>query len=222
MRRLIFPVLLGIVGVAVLCALGIWQVQRMQWKTGVLAEINAKIGASPVPLPANPDPLVDNYLPVSADGHFTGEVIPVLSGKQDQGPGKRMIEVFETQGRRVLVDRGFVLDGDPPPAATPLAQIEVVGNLQWPMDSDTYTPPPDEKTGLWFARDVIGMAAKLNAEPVMIVARVPTGDGIEAMPVDTSSIPNDHWGYAITWFLLAVAWAAMSVALIWRNRKTTV
>ena len=33
------------------------------------------------------------------------------------------------------------------------------------------------------------------------------------MPVDTSTIPNDHWGYAITWFSLAAVWAGMTVAL---------
>ena len=47
------------------------------------------------------------------------------------------------------------------------------------------------------------MAAVLHTAPTFIVARLPTGDGIEAMPVDTSSIPNDHWGYAIQWFLFA-------------------
>ena len=222
MRRLIFPLLLGLVGVAVLCTLGVWQVQRMQWKAGLLAEISAKIGADPVPLPAKPDPVADNYLPVAAYGRYTGDVIQVLSGQKDIGPGKLIIEVFETDGRRVLVDRGFVLDGAPRPSLIRVVQAQVVGNLQWPKDSDSYTPPPDEKTGLWFARDVPAMAAKLNAEPILIVAREPTGDGIEAMPLDTSNIPNDHWGYAITWFLLAAVWAVMSGALIWRNRKTTV
>ncbi|EKD61566.1 MAG: hypothetical protein ACD_54C00187G0001 [uncultured bacterium] len=65
------------------------------------------------------------------------------------------------------------------------------------------------------------MAALLKTEPTFIVAREPTGDGIEAMPVDTSSIPNDHWGYAITWFLLAAVWAVMTVALVWRIRRQT-
>lgn len=222
MRRLIFPLLLGVVGVAVLCALGGWQVQRMQWKADYLADISARIGAVPVPVPAIPDPTVDNYLPVTAYGRFTGEVIQVLASQEDVGPGKRIIEVFETEGRRLLVDRGFVLDGAKRPTLIKVAQAQVVGKLQWPKDANSFTPVPDAKTGLWFARDVPGMAAKLKAEPILIVARAPTGDGIVAMPVDTSNIPNDHWGYAITWFLLAAVWAAMSAALIWRNRKTTV
>jgi surfeit locus 1 family protein len=60
------------------------------------------------------------------------------------------------------------------------------------------------------------MAAQLNTEPTFIVANAPTGDGIEAIGIDTSAIPNDHWGYAITWFSLALVWAVMTAALLWR------
>jgi hypothetical protein len=35
---------------------GLWQVQRLAWKQGVLAEIEARLGAAPAPLPAAPDP----------------------------------------------------------------------------------------------------------------------------------------------------------------------
>jgi surfeit locus 1 family protein len=56
----------------------------------------------------------------------------------------------------------------------------------------------------------------------LIVASAPTGDGIVPVPVDTSSIPNDHWGYAIQWFLLAATWAGMTVFLLWRIRSRTV
>ena len=59
--------------------------------------------------------------------------------------------------------------------------MTVRGNLLWPQDSDSYTPPPDPGTGLWFARDVPAMAAKLGTEPTLIVAREPTGDGILAI-----------------------------------------
>jgi surfeit locus 1 family protein len=66
------------------------------------------------------------------------------------------------------------------------------------------------------------MAAKLQTEPTLIVASTPTGDGIAPMPVDTSGIPNNHWGYAIQWFLLAATWAGMTVFLLWRIRGRTV
>lgn len=219
MRRLIFPFLLGVGGVAVLMSLGIWQVQRLAWKQEYLAGIEAKIGAAAVELPDEPSVERDLYLPVTVAGRFTGESLAVLSGKKDVGAGVRVIAAFETdQGRRVLVDRGFVLmdDRDAPREVT---EATVTGNLHWPQDADENTPPPDAATGLWFARDVPAMATALHSEPLLIVARAPTGDGIEAMPLDTSTIPNDHAGYAFTWFALALIWAVMSAALLWRLKK---
>lgn len=219
MRRFIFPVLLGIGGVAVLLALGIWQLQRLEWKEAYLAGIEAKIAADPVSLPDAPTREADLYLPVTVPGRFTGEALAVLSGKKDVGAGVRVIGAFETdQGRRILVDRGFVLmdDRDAPREVT---TATVTGNLHWPQDADENTPPPDAATGLWFARDVAAMAGVLGTEPVLIVARGMTGDGIEAMPLDTSTIPNDHASYAFTWFALALIWAVMTGALLWRLRK---
>lgn len=221
LRRMIFPVLLGALGCAILIGLGIWQVQRMDWKAGVLAQINGMIGADPVALMAEPDPMGDKYRPVFVDGAFSGDFIEVLAGQVGASPGVQIIEAFvTTDGRRILIDRGF-LEETARTTPRPGHPAHVVGNLHWPVDADKYTPPPDEKTGLWFARDVPAMARVLTSEATFIVAREPTGDAITPMPVDTSTIPNDHWGYAITWFLLAVVWAAMSGYLVWRIRART-
>jgi surfeit locus 1 family protein len=128
----------------------------------------------------------------------------------------RVISVLQTDdGRRLLVDRGFLADDEKHKPLT-VTDAQISGNLMWPRDANQYTPPPDAKTGLWFARDAVAMAAQLNTEPTFIVANAPTGDGIEAIGIDTSAIPNDHWGYAITWFSLALVWAVMTAALLWR------
>ena len=211
----------GLGGVLILCSLGIWQVQRMYEKRDQLEAMTAGISTPAVPVPLQLDPDADRYRPVSVAGRFTGETLYVLSGKPLLGAGVQVISVLQTAtGRRLLIDRGFLLDEDKHKTLTQ-TQADFVGNLMWPRDSNAYTPPPDAKTGLWFARDAVAMSEKLATEAVIIVAREPTGDGIEAMPVDTSSIPNDHWGYAITWFSLALVWAVMTVALVWRIRRRT-
>ena len=219
--RLISALLLGLAGVGFLSGLGIWQVQRMYEKRDQLEEMTAGISVPAVPVPAQLDPEKDRYRPVTAEGRFTGETLYVLSGKPMIGAGVQVVSVLEMPGgRRLLVDRGFLPDDDKHKELT-VREVKITGNLMWPRDSNQYTPPPDPKTGLWFGRDAVAMAALLQTEPTFIVAREPTGDAIEAMPVDTSSIPNDHWGYAITWFLLAAVWAVMTVALVWRIRRQT-
>jgi surfeit locus 1 family protein len=120
-----------------------------------------------------------------------------------------------------MVDRGF-LPEDRRSAPRDSGAATVVGNLHWPEEVDGFTPPPDARTGLWFARDVPAMAQQLSAEPLLIVAREPTGSEIEPMPVDLSGIPNDHLGYAIQWFGLAAVWLGMTAYLLWRIRRRTV
>lgn len=222
LRRIIFPILMGIAGCALLIGLGVWQVQRMHWKAGVLAQIEAMIHAAPVALPAVPSEAGDEYRAVTVRGAFTGEFIELLAGQKGTSPGVRIIEAFATaDGRRILVDRGFLEDAARTAPRTGGA-AQVTGNLLWPDDSDSFTPPPDPKTGLWFARDLPAMAAKLGTEPLLVVASTPTGDGIAPVPVDTSTIPNDHWGYAIQWFSLAAVWGVMTLYLLWRIRQRTV
>ena len=219
---MIFPILMGIVGCAILISLGIWQLNRMEWKEGVLARIEARIHGAPEALPAKPTEADDEYRTVTVLGAFTGQFIELLAGQKGTSPGVRIIEAFATtDGRRILIDRGFLEDAA---RATPrtAGATEVTGNLLWPDDTDSFTPPPDPKSGLWFARDLPAMAAKLETETTLIVASRPTGDGIEPVPVDTSSIPNDHWGYAIQWFGLAAVWGVMTLYLLWRIRQRTV
>jgi surfeit locus 1 family protein len=218
-RRLFLPLVFGVVGVAILVSLGLWQVQRMSWKNAILAEIDTRIKAAPVSVPANPDAVADKYLPVIASGTLTGEELDVLVSRKQIGAGYRVISVLETEdGRRLLVDRGFLAE-----AARGLPretqEVEVTGNLLWPQEVDGFTPAPEPERGLWFARDLPVMAEYLRTEPVLIIARSESGDGIEPLPVDGAGIPNDHLSYALTWFLLAVVWAGMTGLLVWRNRR---
>ncbi len=218
MRRLIFPILLGIAGIALLCSLGIWQVGRMYEKRAQLADMAAGISTPAIDVPATPRAEGDRFRPVTATGRFTGQHLYVLSSQPMIGAGVQVISVLQTNaGRRLLIDRGFLIDQDKRKALI-ATDVTLTGNLMWPRDANEFTPPPDPQTGMWFARDAAAMGAKLNAEPFIIVARSDTGDGIAPMPVDTSNIPNDHWGYAITWFSLAGVWAVMTAALIWRIR----
>ncbi|MCX8508314.1 MAG: SURF1 family protein [Rhodobacteraceae bacterium] len=224
MRRYLFPLILGLAGCAVLLSLGSWQLRRLAWKEDLLAAINARIGSAPVALsslPA-PDPQKDRYLPVQVSG-TTGDDLLVLSGVKDIGAGYEVISTLTTpDGRRILLDRGFIPE-DQRHIPRPPVQMTVTGNLLWPREEDSYTPAPDQGQRLWFARNVTSMSQFLQTEPLLVVARQAEGQdpAIMPVPVDTSGIPNDHLGYAITWFSLAAVWAGMTAYLLWRIRQRT-
>lgn len=220
-RRLLPPLLFGLIGCAILIALGTWQVQRLDWKRGILADIEARIVAAPVALPAEPDPDAHRYLPVAVTGQTTDQEIRVLVSRKQIGAGYRIIAAFESaDGRRILIDRGFLREADYG-IPRPPAEMQIIGNLHWPDEVDSYTPPPDLGRDIWFARDVSAMAEALGTEPVLVVVREASASvpGLEPMPVDTSGVPNDHLQYAITWYSLAAVWAGMTLFLLWRIRR---
>lgn len=219
-KGLLSPLILGIVGVAILVALGQWQLQRLAWKEGLLAQIDARIAADPVGLPDDPQEDADKYLPVEMTGRIEDAALRVLVSHKQVGAGYRLISPFETDGRRVMLDRGIIGVGRSLPAA-PQAPVQVLGNLHWPDDRLGSTPENDIDGNIWFARDIGPMAEALGTEPVLVIARqiMPAEPDVMTLPVDTSGIPNDHLNYAITWFSLAILWAAMTLLFIWRRYK---
>lgn len=215
LKSIVFAVLIGLGGGAVLTYLGVWQLQRLAWKESIIAAINGRIAAEPVALPMMPVKTDDQYLPVRLQGYFSGEGLDVLVSRKQIGPGYRVISVVQTtDGRRVLVDRGFLPEAsrkvERPDESAGL--VTFYGNLLWPDEVDSYTPKPDQKTGLWFARDLPQMARVLQSEPVLLIERTSSykDAAIEPLPIDTSLIPNNHLGYALQWFGLALAWVAMT------------
>ncbi|MGJ8616895.1 MAG: SURF1 family protein [Sulfitobacter sp.] len=218
MSRAVFFVVIGLGGAAILVSLGIWQVQRLAWKQGVIADINTRIAAAPVNLPETPNPETDAYLPVTVSGDFAGETLRVLISQKVHGAGYRLITAFKGPAGRILVDRGFVAVDDKG-IATPQGEVTVTGNLQWPQETDGFTPDPDVDNNIWFARDVPKMAAVLDTQPIFLVARTVSRDDpvVTPMPVVTARIPNDHLQYAITWFSLAAIWLAMSTYFLRRR-----
>lgn len=218
MRSILFLIVFGVAGFAVLAALGVWQVQRLSWKQGVLAEIDARVNAEPVALPASPDPQADRFLAVTATGTIPPGEIRVLVSRKMVGAGYRIIAPFVTDaGRRILIDRGFVPVAEGA-AARVTGHMRIVGNLHWPDEIDAFTPDPDRGANIWFARDVAMLAGELGTEPVLVVARSRTDPGVTPLPVDTAGIPNDHLAYAVTWFGLALVWGAMTGYFLWRSR----
>ena len=77
-RSLIGPAIFTLVGVALLCGLGVWQLERLAWKQALLADYAERVGAAPVPFPpesawASLTPDKDEYLHVRLAGRFLND-----------------------------------------------------------------------------------------------------------------------------------------------------
>ena len=109
MRQILFPLVIGLGGIVVLFWLAFWQLDRLEWKLGIIGDINVRVAADPVPLPAVPNPDADNYLTVIMQGAATGEEIRFLDSGTAAGTGHHIISAFVTaDGRRVMLDQGLL------------------------------------------------------------------------------------------------------------------
>lgn len=224
-RSTIAPIVIGVVGAAILVALGTWQVQRLEWKEGLIAELDARLSADPVALPGTPDPVADQNLRVQVEGVISAEELDVLTSIKNVGPGFRIVAPMVIQdGRRIMVDLGFVPERlkdianrpDSPRLGGKGATGAVVGVLRWP-ELDNTAPPPDAQWEMWFQRDVPAMAEALGTDPILVIAEShPMGDVPLPRPPGVD-LPNRHLEYAITWYGLATVWVIMSI--VWLRRE---
>ena len=218
------PLVVGLLGTAVLAGFGAWQLDRLDWKEALLARIERRVAEAPGPLPPEPDPVADLYRPVVVDGTVAGEGIAVFGTWRGFGAGTRVVVPLDAgDAGRILVDLGAVgweagtdpavaLDRAPPPGTA----LAVEGQLDWP-DPGGGAGAGEADTGL--SRDVAAMAGRADARPVLVVARsVEPPTPFRPLPVGVEGIPNSHAGYAVQWFGLALVWAGMTAFLAWRIR----
>lgn len=223
------------IALAILIALGAWQLQRMAWKNQLLAHVAALQSAAPQPLEPVLDALADGRdvdftrVRVSCPG-LAGAPFLELYGLKDGQAGSRLISACTVASRKyrtVLVDRGFVGDtisARPPIDPADRTPVELTGVLRVPDRATFMTPPNQVQANRWFSRDTEAMARALGAAapaPVFLFAESATNPGFPALqpaPLP-AQIPNRHLEYALTWFGLAAALAGVYAAVLLRRRK---
>lgn len=215
---------------AVFCALGVWQVQRLQWKLGLIARVDSRVHAAPVPAPG-PDQWptlsrdASEYLAVRATGHFLNDRETLVQAVSDLGAGSWVLTPFVTDsGFTLLVNRGFVphdrRSREDRAAGDITGPTTVTGLLRMSEPAGGFLRSNDPAADRWYSRDVPAIAAKrgLEAAPYFVDAdAAPNAGGLPVGGLTVIRFANNHLGYSLTWFALA----AMSVAgavLVWRRR----
>jgi surfeit locus 1 family protein len=210
-------ILLALIGVA----LGVWQVQRMQWKAALIASVNARIAASPVAAPKTIAPSSDAYRRVAATGRFRHDQETLVQAVTDLGAGYWVVTPLETQRFTVLVNRGFVPRDRRDPATraggNPGDPITVTGFIRLTEPGGGFLRANDPAKDRWYSRDVAAIAAARglrNAAPYFIDAdAAPNPGGYPVGGLTVVRFADNHLAYALTWFALALGcgWGAWLV-----------
>ncbi len=234
-RPTFWPTLFSVPVLAALIGLGIWQLQRLEWKDAEIAERRARGGAPPVSLPAAvDDPRELAFVRVRVRGTFDhGSERYLVARPLDGRPGLHVVTPLVLEdGRALLVDRGWVPESRKDPATRAEGQLPGVVELEGLLRTGgwrgyTWLRPenlPAENVWLWvdlaamaetagLARPVIGVY--LDAGPAENPGGLPVGGQARI------ELPNDHLGYAITWFSLALALVVIYVVYHLRGANGT-
>jgi surfeit locus 1 family protein len=230
-RSLLWPSIWSALGLLLLLGLGTWQIERLRWKEGLIAERNAALTAAPVPLPQTLEAArALEFHPVRAEGEFLNEREFYLNAQSLKGDaGFHVVTPFWLRdGRVVFVDRGFVPTDRRTPATRAAGEIsgatEVAGLLRLPEPPGWFTPANEPQKNSWFSIDLPAMAqaARIgSALPFYIDAdKTPVPGGWPQGGQTITNLPNNHLQYAMTWYALAVALVAIYIRFALRRRRS--
>jgi surfeit locus 1 family protein len=221
---LLIPSLFVVSALAVLVSLGTWQVERKAWKEGLIDTITRRLSAAPAALPAPetwPRLIADEteYRRVAFSAEFLNdaEALVYTSGSAFRsdvsGPGYWVFTPARlADGTVVVVNRGFVPEARRDPATRAPGQVSgmvnVVGVTRWPEARGTFTPNDDPGRNIFFVRDPAAMAAAKGwgaVAPFYVEQEAPPAPGgLPQVGRIEPKLPNNHLGYAITWYGLAL------------------
>ena len=237
-RSLLVPAIFTLFGVLVLCGLGFWQLERKAWKEGLIAAIDARVGAPPIAFPPQSawstlSAEKDEYRHVRLTGRFLNDKEAhlqanlVSSGTDDGALGYDILTPLELpDGALVIVNRGFVPLDNKEPATRPGSEFEgetsVVGLIRFPQKHPWFVPSDDPEKNVWFSRDPVPIAKAYGLErvaPVIVDADRSADDSTLPRGGQTRiALPNDHLQYALTWFGLALVLICVFIGHAVRRR----
>ena len=234
-RPAFWPTVTALPFFLVLLGLGIWQLERLQWKEALIAERAVALASPPTTLPTDlAAARAMEYRPVRASGTLLNDHEFFLGASNDAGQtGFHVITPLRLpDGQLLLVNRGWISGDLKDPAKREAGQlagtVEIEGLVRlpvkgWPDWLDWALPANDCARNYWFWLDLKAMASCGGLErvlPFMIDAGpAPNPGGWPRGGVTRTALPNDHLQYAITWFALAVAVVVITIILLREKQR---
>ncbi|MBO6719012.1 MAG: SURF1 family protein [Rhizobiaceae bacterium] len=214
---------------AVLIALGTWQVYRLQWKEGLLAQIEERTNAAPVELTDaelrfRTEGSVE-YWPVTARGSFLHDAERhFFTTWKGQSGFNVYTPLILADGRAGFVNRGFVPFDRKDAALRSEGQVEglveISGLARDPLAAKPSFIVPDNEPdkNVFYWKDIAamgetaGLPAGTELVPFFIDANdAPNPGGLPVGGVTLIDLPNNHLQYAVTWYGLALALVAVAL-----------
>ena len=235
MKPRLWPLLLSsFVGIAILCWLGTWQVQRLAQKTALIAALESRMAQAPITIEqalAKQKAGEDiEYLKVTftGDAHAGKAMRKITSSEGD--PAWEIITPFTTSdGYTLLIDSGAMSQkNNVALGVSSASDIFITGVLRNHNKGQGFFDGSNDVTNnIWYWWDVPTMLQTADAPKDKTTTLV-----VQKLPAESDVVPpfaqapkvelnNNHLGYAITWFGLAAALASVSAIFAFSLIKKT-
>ena len=236
LRPSFWPTLMAVPGVIALLALGTWQMQRLYWKEGLIAERTARFTAQTVASPAAGTVLAADemaaldYRRATATGIFMHDRELYLAARTMNGNAGYQIVTPMTLGGggTLLVNRGWVPAERKDANRRGQGQIEgtvtVEGILRRPGSQNWLVPDNEPLNNLWFWTDLNSMAVAVGPGEAVVPMFLEAGpaENPGGLPIGGQTriqVPNDHLQYAIIWYALALAFGVIYIVYTRKNPR---
>jgi surfeit locus 1 family protein len=217
LRRLRFRPGLGatlaaLAGIALLVALGSWQLQRLAWKTALIATMESRLALPATSLDAVGDEA--EFRRVAVSGRYRHDLAFAKGAEAMAGElGARLVTpLLLDDGRTLLVERGWLPEPLLPPRTPrelePAGEVALEGVLRFPTAPGLFTPANRPEARRWYWYDSAALTSVLGVEPLPIIVTLDRSDTAGPLPRPLPvrvDLPSPHLGYAVTWFGLAAA-----------------
>jgi len=212
LHRLRAPGISAFICFWLLIALGIWQLHRLKWKEGILAQIHTAEISPPIPLPAHPN----RFEKVVISGSWVPGKAVLYSDEVHDSPtgpigGGQLIMPFrQNSGQIILIDLGWVPEKKPIPAAVAAGVVSIVGYIHQSDTAGLFSGADDPAAGQYYTLNTARIGADLGFAAVAPFALVemgpmpPPGSPLPQPAQNLPRPPNNHYQYALTWFGFAI------------------
>ena len=194
--------------VTIFCALGTWQLYRLQWKLELISEITFGLDSSPIEYSNS---IKKNYQRVNAKGKFIFDKQIYLYSLNDNGkPGYDVVTPFRTnKNENVLINRGWInkeLKGNAKINFNSAIEQNIVGLLREIYKPNMFKPDNDIKNNIWFSINLEDLKEATGEQFNEFVIFLEDNQVKSPIPKKISiDVPNNHLKYAITWYAISIS-----------------
>ncbi|WP_173931060.1 SURF1 family protein [Chelativorans sp. Marseille-P2723] len=233
-RRTWLLLAFSIPALALLLALGTWQVQRLHWKEALLARMDERIASEPVSL--------EEIAALAAQGQDVDYRPTKLEGTFLHNSERHYFATWQGQSgffvhtplrlpddHVIFVNRGFVPYDRKDPATRAEGQVAGVVQISGlarvaPEEKPSFiVPDNDPSKNIFYWKDLPAMARSAGLAGADVLPFYVDADdaenpgGLPVGGVTLLNLPNNHLQYAITWYGLAFALVCVLAVWFWRG-----